>query len=129
MQSCRVKSLRNWVEGAVDDIGGEHVRCVRIWIAEEIREAHCWKRIVIIEKAFVELHHDLSDGLGLREGPWIDEAIDLRRRLMYELALKRGVGTCKRRCQLSAGDNLQKTQRSDLYLSSNSIFPNSFFSE
>ena len=107
MQSCRVEPLRKWVEGAVDDIGGEHVRCVRIRIAEEIRKAHCWKRIIIIEKALVELHHDLNDGLDLRECPWIDEAMDLR--LMYELALKRGVGICKRRRQLSAGDSLQKT--------------------
>ena len=40
---------------------------------------------------------------------------------MYEIALKRGVGTCKRRCQLSARDKQQKTQRSELYLLNNSM--------
>ena len=73
-----MEPLRNRVKGAVDDIGGEHVRRVRIGIAEEVCEAHSWKRVVIIEEAFVELHHDLNDGLGRRECPWIDEAIDLR---------------------------------------------------
>lgn len=73
-----MEPLRNWIKGAVDDIGGEHVRRVRIGITEEVCEAHCWKRVVIIEEAFVELHHDLNEGLGLRECPWIDEAIDLR---------------------------------------------------
>ena len=66
--------LRNRVKGAIDDIGGEHVRRIRIGIAQEICKAHGWKRVVIIEEAFVELHHDLNDGLGLRECPWIDEA-------------------------------------------------------
>ena len=37
---------------------------------------------------------------------------------MYEIALKRGVGTCKCRCQLSAGD---KQHRSEQYLSNNSM--------
>lgn len=59
--------------------------------------------------------------LGLRECPWIDEAIDLRQRLMYEIALKRGVGSCKRRRQLSVGDKQQKTQRSEQYLSNKLI--------
>lgn len=116
-----MEPLRNRVKGAVDDIGGEYVRRVRIGIAEEVCEAHCWKRVVIIEEAFVELHHDLNDGLGLRECPWIDEAIDLRQWLIYEIALKRGVGTCKRRCQLSAGDIQKKTQRSEQYLAHDSM--------
>ena len=79
-----MEALCDWVKGAVDDIGGEHVRRVRVGIPEEVCKAHCWKRIVIIEEAFIKLHHDLNDGLGLRECPWIDEAIDLRQRLMYD---------------------------------------------
>lgn len=78
--------LRNWVKGAIDDIGGEHVSRVRIGIAEEICKAHGWKRVVIIEKIFVEFHHDLDDGLGIVECPWIDEAINLRQRLMNEIS-------------------------------------------
>ncbi len=81
-----MEPLRGRVKGAIDDIGGEHVRRVRIGIAEEICEAHGWKRVVIIEEAFVKLHHDLNDGLDLRECPWIDGAIDLRQRLMNEIA-------------------------------------------
>ena len=121
-----MEPLRNRVEGAVDDIGGEHVRRIRIGIAEEVCEAHCWKRVIIIEEAFVEFHHDLSDGLGLRERPWIDEAIDLRQWLMYEIALKRRVGTCKRRCQLSADDKQQTSQRSEQYRSNASMILDEF---
>ena len=88
--------LRSRVEGAIDDIGGEHVRRVWIWIAEEICEAHGWKRVVIIEEAFVKFNHDLNDALGSRECPWIDEAIVLRQRLMNEIASNRGVGSYKR---------------------------------
>ena len=95
--------LRSRVKGAIDDIGGEHVRRVWIGIAEEICEAHGWKRVVIIEEAFVKFNHDLNDALGSRECPWIDEAIVLRQRLMNEIASNRGVGSYKRRCQLSAG--------------------------
>ena len=98
-----MEPLRNRVKGAIDDIGGEHVRRVRIGIAEKVCEAHGWKRVVIIEEAFVKFHHDLNDVLGLRECPLIDKAIDLRQRLTYEIASKPGVGNCKRRCQLSTG--------------------------
>ena len=84
-----MEPLRSRVKSTIDDIGGEHMRRVRIGIAEEICEAHGWKRVVIIEEAFVKLHHDLNDGLDLRKNPWIDEAIDVGKRLMYEIALKR----------------------------------------
>ena len=80
-----MEPLCSRVKGAIDDIGGEHVRRVWIRIAEEICEAHGRKRVVIIEEAFVKFDHDPNDALGLGECPWIDGAVVLRQRLMNEI--------------------------------------------
>ena len=80
-----MEPLCSRVKGAIDDIGGEHVRRVWIGIAEEICEAHGWKRVVIIEEAFVKFHHVPNDALGLMESPWVDEAMVSRQRLMNEI--------------------------------------------
>lgn len=47
----------------VDDIGGEDMSCIRIGIAKEVGKTHGWERVVIVERAFVELDHDLNDDL------------------------------------------------------------------
>lgn len=47
----------------VDDIGGEHVSCVRVRVAKKVGKAHGWKGVIIVERAFVELDHDLDDYL------------------------------------------------------------------
>lgn len=48
---------------AVDDIGGEHVSCVRVRVTEKVGKAHGWQRVVIVERAFVEFDHDLDNYL------------------------------------------------------------------
>ena len=47
----------------VDDISREHVRRVRVWVTKEVGKAHGRKREVIVERAFVELDHDIKDDL------------------------------------------------------------------
>ncbi len=47
----------------INDISGEHVSSVRIGVAEEVGEAHGGKRVIIVERAFIELDHDRDNDL------------------------------------------------------------------
>ena len=47
----------------VDDISREYVRRVWIGVAKKVGKAYGWKRVVIFERGFVELDHDVDDGL------------------------------------------------------------------
>ena len=54
----------------VDDIGREHVSCVRVRIAKEVGKAHGWEWVIIIEGAFEEFDHDLDDDLMIEISSW-----------------------------------------------------------
>ena len=45
----------------VDDISREDVSRVRIRVTKKVGKAHGWQRVIISERAFVELDHDLDD--------------------------------------------------------------------
>lgn len=53
----------------VDDIGRQHVSCVRIGVSEEVGEADGGEGVVIIEGAFIKLYHDLNEDL--LTSPWM----------------------------------------------------------
>ena len=77
----------------VYDISGEHVSRVRVRITKKVGKAHGWKRIVIVERAFVELDHDLDDVLVIGDLSWqMDEAIQVNLSSMkrVDTALVRG---------------------------------------
>ena len=61
MESSRAEPLRHWIKITVDDIGGEYVSGIRVRISEEIGKTDGWKRVFIIEGAFVELDHDQAE--------------------------------------------------------------------
>lgn len=54
----------------VDDIGREHVSRVRVGVTKKVSKAHGWKRVVIVEGAFVELYHDLNADLMMENFSW-----------------------------------------------------------
>ena len=86
----------------VDDISREHVRSVRVRVTKEVGKAHGWERVVIVERAFVKLDHDLNDGLVIGVLSWQMMKLfnsTLRGEAgILEIALMRGNGVHKRRC-------------------------------
>ena len=57
MYPRRVQLPRLLVDGARDRVAGEHVRAVRIRVAEEVGQCNGGEGVVVGVGGFVELHH------------------------------------------------------------------------